>query len=259
MKDPFKKYNVKIYVLASILIMSVPGILQFGYQNTIPQMVLAALTAALVDLLINKLKKGPTYFFPTSGIISGLIISTILSPGSVWYAPVVGALIAILSKHLIRVKANGFWNHIFNPANLGLFVLVLFSIGTDSWWVGTNPALVVVLGLFILWRLKKISIAVPFFVFYLLSTSVATMFVSGKLPELSRLSVEIAGGSLLFFMFIMAQEPMTTPRKRNGKIIFGSLVGVLVPLLLVVPQTGFVSIYLSLMVGNLLVLVLNRV
>ena len=57
MKDPFKKFQAKTYVLICILIMSVPGILEYGYQNTIPQMLLAVLTAGLLDLLINKLKK----------------------------------------------------------------------------------------------------------------------------------------------------------------------------------------------------------
>ena len=259
MKDPFKKLQLKTYVIISILIMSIPGILQFGYQNTMPQMIFAVLAASFLDLLINKLKKGPTYFFPTSGIISGLIISTILVPGSVWYVPVVGAAIAILSKHVLRMKFNNFWNHVFNPANFALFVLILIGLAKDSWWIGTNPLLVAILGLFVLWRLKKISIVVPFLLFFILSTSVTSMFVSGQTPNLQNLFKEVAGGSLLFFMFIMVQEPITAPRKRNSRIIFGSVVGVLVPLLLAMPATGFISIYLSLLIGNLLAPVLNRI
>ncbi len=258
MKDPFKKYPVKTYVLIAVLIMSIPGILQFGYQNTVPQMVLAVLVAAGLDLLVNKLKKGPTYFVPTSGIISGLIVSTILAPGSVWYVPVAGAAIAILSKHVFKVKLNNFWNHVFNPANFALLVLVGFGIGKDAWWIGTNSILVAILGLFILWRLRKISIVVPFFLFFLLSTSITSVFIQRQLTT-DILLAEATGGSTLFFMFIMLQEPMTTPRKKYGRIVFGSVVGVLVPLLLAFPATGFISIYFALAIGNILVPILNRV
>ena len=259
MKDPFKKFQAKTYVLICILIMSVPGILEYGYQNTIPQMLLAVLTAGLLDLLINKLKKGPTYFLPVSGIISGLIVSTILAPGSVWYIPILGSMLVVFSKNVLRVKLNNFWNHIFNPANFALFVLIVLGIGRDAWWIGTNPILVAVLGLFVLWRLKKINIVVPFLIFYLLSTSVTILFTSSHLPDMQRIFTEISGGSFLFFMLIMIQEPMTAPRKQKSRIIFAALVGILGPLFLISPQIGFVSVYLSLIIGDLLVPLFNKI
>lgn len=154
--------------------------------------------AVALDTFINyiKLKK---FVFSKSGLISGLIIGSLLGTGKPELTALAAAA-AILSKHI--VKLNNI--HIFNPAATGAFIANLVTPLT-AWWAG-NPF--TLLFLYPDYLVKKIQGVVFLVSWY------ALQFLTGS--PLYTLNYPI-----LFFALIMAIEPVTTPNNRKAQIVFG--------------------------------------
>ncbi|MFA4819562.1 MAG: RnfABCDGE type electron transport complex subunit D [Candidatus Aenigmatarchaeota archaeon] len=207
--------KIKHLMIAALLILTAYGIYRYGTSNLLP-IAAITLTAAILDIAISFVKE-KKFLAPESAIISGLIISLIIQGD----LPLLMGLaaIAILSKHLIRIKGK----HIFNPANFALFVGLFLPV-SESWWGASNVLLAGILGLVIVFKLKRFHLALPF-----LAVHAAIMFAlySGQLAS------HIASGSLVFFAFYMLIELVTSPSKMKGRIAFGVLAGIFATLLYV--------------------------
>ena len=92
----------------------------------------------LLDFLINKIvfKK---QLFPKSAIITGFILSGILSYHENWWWLLIFSAAAIISKHLIRINNK----HIFNPANFGLFAATLLGFPL-IWGIESNIYIIII-------------------------------------------------------------------------------------------------------------------
>ena len=223
-------------------------------------LVVAVLTASVLDVAIKRLwlKRKPS--IPLSAIITGLIIGSV----SV-YAPVFGAFVAtvlaILSKFLIRWKGS----HIFNPAVFGVVISQVLSPvahgpvvhGLSQVVEGFGPGGLTVsiwsvpLLLLANWRAKKLWISIPF----LIATTILYYFT--RLVSLTPLNVQSVFSFLevlpYYFAFIIISEPKTTPYRKNEQLLFGLGIAILsiLPLLLFGFYSHVVALA-ALLLGNLI-------
>ena len=232
----------------------------FGAQALIP-ILIAITTTTIFDLFIEYFKS-KEWIFPQSALISGLFIGGLLTQGLQWYVYVIAGAIAILSKHLIKFQQK----HIFNPANFGvLIVSIIFGV-LPTWWISSPLILVLIFGIFILWRLKRIDLELSFMAAYFIlifliniSNPVTCGMMGMRCPmQPSPLTDTyysiINGGVIYFFAMFMLIEPKTNPR--NNRIHYGILVAVmLIAAEKLIPQH---SIPVALAIGNILVPLFDR-
>lgn len=211
------KGYVAIAMIAYLLIASI------GYKNImgIKNGFVAVIVSVIVDILCNVMKKRK-WTIPDGAVITGLIISLILSTATSLSVIAASAVIAILSKHLLVYKKKP----IFNPAAFGLLISVLFFRTGQSWWgaFGDLPAWTI---LFLLVGGYKITGRINKYpqVFSFLGTSFLLLLLMGHFhigDEVDALRPPFINATL-FFGFFMLTDPPTSPAKDKEQVIFGIL------------------------------------
>ncbi len=247
MFDFSKLYKIDIYyaMIFTLSILSIFSMLEFGFASTLPQILITVSSITATDLAINFVRYR-NFRVPKSSIISGLFISMILSPSQPWYVLVFAALVVVVSKSFLRVKSRT----LLNPASLALTLSLLVFSAPHAWWGTTSLIGIILLGIFIPLRLKRFDLVGSFFIVYLILSLSQTFFIG----DFQNLQFKILDRATLFFMFFMLTEPMTTPVKQKGRIIYGSLAA-----LLYFSLVNFypANLLLALLVVNLLSPVLN--
>jgi Na+-translocating ferredoxin:NAD+ oxidoreductase RnfD subunit len=211
-----------------IIVMSVLTIvaaLGEGVALVAPLLAGAVIPAMLVDAPILR-RRDNEWIFPDGALLTGLFVALILSPHEPWYVAAVTSVVAVASKHLVRVqRAN-----VFNPAALALVAtFYLFDTG-QSWW-GALPdlapvaiVLLVALGAFIAQRVNKAPLVLSFLgAYYLLFTITSFVGDPARVAALYRAPDLHAA---LFFAFFMVTDPPTSPPKRNDQLVYGAIVAV---------------------------------
>ena len=209
--------------------------------------------AALLDLGLGHFDGKPTKRWPSSAMLSGLIVAFVLgveTPHVV--AACVGAL-ASASKYLFRSRRG----HVFNPAGLALLAAVpMFATG-QSWWgaFGDMPAIwiapLIGVGVVIVDKVNKWPMALSF-----LGTlyGVFTLLAIGNPTAVAELFRAPFVQSSLFLAFFMLTDPPTSPGKASDQWWMGALAGLVaaVAQLVGVGQTyllvGLLSVNVALMV-----------
>ncbi|WCN36266.1 RnfABCDGE type electron transport complex subunit D [Aneurinibacillus uraniidurans] len=182
-------------------------------------------------------------------IITGLIISLILSVTTPWPIVAGTAMIAIVSKHLLVYKKKP----IFNPAALGLLVSIFIFHTGQSWWgaFGDLPVWTIILlligGYLVTGKVNKYPQVFSFF-----ATLFVLLFLMGQLhigdaPDALRPPFINAA---LFFGFFMLTDPPTSPATYKKQVIFGCLVA-LSGTIIYGLFGGLTYLFIGLFVGNL--------
>jgi enediyne biosynthesis protein E5 len=205
----------------------------------------AVISAAAADSAFTYLKqKRPV--ITSSSLISGSIIGFVLSSDQHLWVICLACVIAIGSKHLIRIKGR----HIFNPAALGIFSVIIL-LGATTQWRGTYLWYILVpVGLYFSYKIRKLEIISSYFL--------ASLILFGGQALLQKINLlNIFGYLSYFYIFVMAIEPKTTPVNFLGKIIFGTL---LAAVIFVLTQAGvkFDAELCSLLILNAAAPVLNK-
>lgn len=217
LKRSWNLLNIYDLMIIALLVITAYNIFSLG-MSALPPVIALVLAAVLSDVAINYVRE-KKLFFPKSALITGLILGVIIEGNLPLLAGI--AAIAILSKHFIRIKGR----HIFNPAVFGLFIALFLPL-SQSWW-GTGSLLIGLLGLIIVFKLKRFHLALPFL-------AVHALIIFTTSLDLSQLGAHIFSGSLLFFAFYMLIEPVTSPASKKSRMIFGLLVGIFAAVLYVV-------------------------
>ena len=261
-KSMLNRFTIYQYMSVFLIILALISAFfyEFGINALIP-VVISVLAAVILDLLINYYKF-KTWEFPYSAFISGLFIGGLLAQNLAWYVYVSAGIIAILSKHLIKVHRK----HIFNPANLGiLMVFIVFNV-PNTWWISSPFYLVVLFGLFILCRQRRFDLALSFIAaYYILHAFIPEPAMMGRMPIMANMSIMmgnfyqsfISQSTIFFFAMFMLIEPKTHPAARKQRIFYGILVGImLIGIEVYNPRFGIPFV---LAVANLVVPLLNRI
>jgi len=245
--------NLDYYMILFLSIMALYGIFINGIQATLPQLLIAVATASLLDILISY-SKTKQFIRPYHAIITGIFIGTILPVSQNWYIPVIVAIVAILSKHLINVNHK----HLFNPAVLGLLFASIFFKQPLAWWGAAPLSLVLLFGLFVSYKFKRLHLTLTYIVTNIVIWSVF-LFVTNKPIMAVVFSVNY------YFVFFMLVEPVTSPIYKRGRILYGFSVAV-ISFIFAAYSTKILGAYgavidpdsISLLIVNLVVPFINK-
>ena len=200
-------------MLIYMVILVAYGIYDFGPARTLPIALSVIPIGAALDYLLHRLQKTSQTGYPRSGLISVLIVTTLLPLDiGVLSAAAIGIL-AIASKHFIRTKNV----HIFNPAAFGACAGVLLFGIPVGWWADSFAWLALLLGIVNVWRIRKFWQVGSFLASYVL----LNLIVNGSfLLQPKHLLVTLPW----FFMLFMLPEPKTSLRGKKTEIAFGAVV-----------------------------------
>jgi hypothetical protein len=191
------------------------------------------------DYFLHRLHTPGYNKWPLSGTITARIVWLVL-PFDVPILLLVAAIaVALLSKHLLRWGKR----HIFNPAAVGLTVIGLLFGTPFGWWGDTVVWLTILLGLFVVVRVKRQLQVLAFVAAYLTTLLVVS---PGTLGTTLWLFVP------WFFTLAMVPEPMTSSTLLRGQIGFGATAGVLAVALGFVAPLAPVALPGSLLAANLI-------
>jgi len=236
------KFTIKSYVAVFLIVIAGSALSSIQNYSLFTQLAFAPILAATIDIVIDYVKE-KKLILPSSAIISGLFIALILPPASVTIL-FAAALIAILSKHIIKIKGR----HIFNPAAFGIIVSSLIFGYAVSWWAAIS-LLVIPFGLFVIYKQKKWRLALSFLIVYFL------LVMLSNIASLSAFT--LLDTTAIFFAFFMLIEPMTSTYTKKGMLIQGVFVGILAFVLkAAVPVLDF--FLLALLISNIFVGKINK-
>lgn len=188
-------------------------------------MVLSAVLAAVaLDVPLTRWRRGRV-LFPSGAAITGLLVAGVLSLREPWYVGAVAAAVAILSKHLLRVRSV----NVFNPAAVGLVAVFYGFESGQNWWAALPlivPAaawpLLLGPGIFVAARVNRLPLATAFLAVYFAVFSAATFVVSPS--EVAEVFVPPDLLAVLFFGAFMITDPPTSPTPVLPQIAFGAVV-----------------------------------
>jgi Na+-translocating ferredoxin:NAD+ oxidoreductase RnfD subunit len=216
-----------IVVLAILAALATP---HEGVRVVLPGLLGAVFAAGLVDTVILRMRSRKivkVWDFPSGAVLTAMIIAMVLRAQEPWYVVTVTAVLAILSKYILRSRAA----NVFNPAALAIVITFYIFHTGQSWWGAmpevTPTALQLALvagGIFITDRVNKMPLVLVFLGTYFL------LFTLTSFARDPRLVSEIYRApdlhAALFFAFIILTDPPTSPAKYPDQLVFGVMVAV---------------------------------
>ena len=159
-----------------------------------------------------------------STIVTGIGLSVLVRADSLWVHPLVAAL-AISAKFTVRIGDK----HIFNPANLGVVLAILFLPGAwlslGQWGSDVIAGMwFVALGVTVTVSAKRFDIAWAFLAVYGALLMGRVIWLDQRWAVLLN---QLSSGGLLLFTFFMITDPMTTPNDRRMRWLYAALVATL--------------------------------
>ncbi|MDP3983951.1 MAG: hypothetical protein Q8Q52_02950, partial [Acidimicrobiia bacterium] len=262
----------RLHVAAVIISIHVIGVTALGFQVSVPQILAAIVTCALIEAGWTLYQTGKLVW-PASAMLTGSGIALILrvvgtESGDYWswrgwyLFALVGAL-GLFTKYVVRYQGT----HVFNPSNVAL-VGVFLLLGRsrveplDFWWAPIDGwmlaayAIILAGGVLITSRLRLLPAAVAFWV--TLSAGLGLLAASGHCIT-ARWALQPVCGSefwwvvvtspeILIFLFFMITDPKTIPAGRVARVAFAAGVALLCTLL-IAPQTTEFGAKVGLLAG----------
>jgi hypothetical protein len=250
----------RLHVAAVIVSIHVLGQTGLHFVVSVPQILAAILTCAVLEIAIS-FKQKLAIVWPASAMLTGsgvaLILRVVGTPADDRWSPfAVGTFaavagISLLSKYAIRYRGL----QVFNPSNIGL-VITFILLGDsrveplDFWWARWNAwllvayAVILVGGFLITRRLRLMSLALVFWA--TLALGLGVLAASGHCITANWAFAPVCGfdlwrviitsPELLIFLLFMITDPRTVPAGRVSRLGFGALVAI-VGTLTLAPQT----------------------
>jgi Na+-translocating ferredoxin:NAD+ oxidoreductase RnfD subunit len=250
----------RLHVALVILTIHLLGQTVLGFQLTVPQIVAAMLTCAVIEVALT-FRQTRSFVWPASAMLTGsgvaLIMRVVGTPAHDpwntfgWYIFAAVAGVSLLTKYVIKYRGS----HVFNPSNIGL-VLAFVILGStrveplDFWWGPLDfwmllaYAVIIVGGLLITRRLHLLALAGTYWV--TLAVGLWILAASGHCMTAQWAFAPVCGvdywrviatsPEVLIFLFFMITDPKTIPASNVGRVVFGVLVAV-TGVLLMAPQT----------------------
>jgi electron transport complex protein RnfD len=240
---------------------AVAGLYFFGIR-ALTVMVIAMVTAVVVETLIEKLTHQALTYRDSHALVIGLLLALILPSSAPWWLVMVGAAVAIV---LGKMVFGGLGTYPFNPVLVAWVVLklswpermelffaphttehvltplmavkedpaLLYSYElTDLFWgakaaaLGTGCGLAILIGgLFVMLRgMIRWHIPVAFLVGVALFAGILRFINPDLYPPVA---FHLISGGVLLGAFFLAPEPTTSPVTPTGMLAFGFLAGAL--------------------------------
>ncbi len=266
----------RLHVAAVIITIHVLGQVALGFQVSVPQILAAILTCAVIEVVLT-FRQTRSVVWPASAMLTGsgvaLILRVVGTPLGdhwstyAWYLFAAVAGLSLLTKYVIRYHGS----HVFNPSNIGL-VVAFVVLGTsrveplDFWWAPLDPAMIVAYavilagGLLITRRLHLLALAGTFWIGLALGLGLlagsghcmTARWAFAPVCGVDFVRVILGSPEVMIFLFFMMTDPKTVPAGRVGRIAFGLLVA-LASTLLMAPQIDEFGTKVGLLAGLALV------
>jgi Na+-transporting NADH:ubiquinone oxidoreductase subunit NqrB len=262
----------RLHVASVIISIHVLGQVALNFQVSVPQILAAILTCAVIEMAIT-FRQTRSFVWPASAMLTGsgvaLILRVVGTPvGDHWttyawwmFAGIAG--LSLLSKYVIRYHGS----HVFNPSNIGL-VVAFVVLGSsrieplDFWWGPLDAwmilAYVIIVGggVLITRRLHLLVLAATFWVTFAIGTGL--LAASGHCMTARWAFAPVCGSDyfrvivtspeVLIFLLFMITDPKTAPSGRVARVAFGVLVAI-ASVLLMAPQTNEFGAKVGLLAG----------
>jgi Na+-translocating ferredoxin:NAD+ oxidoreductase RnfD subunit len=213
----------------------------------VPHVLSAVAGACMIDLIATRLD-GRGWRWPSSAILSGMIVAFVLEPQQPWLVTLTVGVLANASRQILVTRRG----HIFNPAALALLAATyLFGAG-QSWW-GALPdlpwpfaVLLLVGGAIVVDRVNKWPLVLAFAATYFgLFTAMAPLNPTAVAEMFRAPFIQMA----LFFACFMLTDPPTSPGRYLEQVWIGVLVAV-VSCLAQLAGLGQVYVLVGILAGN---------
>jgi Na+-translocating ferredoxin:NAD+ oxidoreductase RnfD subunit len=204
-----------------LLLIAVPAA---GGLELWPNLLAAVVPGCLIDgVWMSFSARRPR--FPTSALLSGLFIFSILSVQESWLVIGWTSSFAVLAKRILRGERE----HFFNPAALALvWAPIAFGSG-ESWWAALGDvsrvwiAVLLVVGVYLTDRLNKFPLVLSFLAAYFTFFTLAAVVSPQTVAEMFR---EPFLQAALFLAFFMLTDPPTSPNRYVDQVWFGLVAAV---------------------------------
>ena len=252
-RDRWTTRFIMLMVAAALLPATIVGIAVNGVHAGLI-VLLSVVSAVGTEFVFDTLCHKPKTYLDGSALVTGLLLALSLSPSTPLYAPVIGAIFAIL---IAKLCFGGLGKNFINPALAGrCFLLISFGkdmtnfeidgvstatpiavlaeghavditkmfLGTGGGVIGASILALLVGGL-VLWAMDIIhgqiwiSVIVGFTVFMGL--------FGGQGFDPYFLLAHLCGGGVVMGAFFMATDYTTSPVSRLGQTVYGVMIGVL--------------------------------
>jgi Na+-translocating ferredoxin:NAD+ oxidoreductase RnfD subunit len=219
-----------------------------GWSAVLPQVLSGVAGACLTELLVG-LAQGERPRWPSSALLSGLIVAFVLGVETLPLVTLAVASLATASKHVQRTRRG----HLYNPAALALLSAIpLYGTG-QSWW-GALPDLgwlgllvVLAIGAILIERLNRWPLVLSFSGAYFGLFTLLALVNPVRVAEMFRAPFV---QSAMFLAFFMLTDPPTSPGRERDQVQIGVLVAVASCVAQLV-GAGQAYLLIGLLVGNL--------
>lgn len=245
---PVLMYDVTIAMIPAALF----GIYHFGIKSLLIILVTVA-ACMLSEYVYESLMGRPVTVSDGSALVTGLILALNMPPEVPLWIPMIGGVFAII---VVKQLFGGLGQNFMNPALAArCFLLISFAGRMSTFTVdGVSTAT----PLAVMRNGQSVSVAASFFgmipgtigevsvlalligAVYLLAKKVITLHIPGTYiltfaimmflfggMDIHYTLAQVCSGGLIFGAFFMATDYVTSPVTKNGKFVFGILLGVL--------------------------------
>ncbi|ONI39940.1 NADH:ubiquinone oxidoreductase [Candidatus Epulonipiscium fishelsonii] len=257
-RSKFTTSNIMLMVILALMPTTIFGVLRFG-TDALLLIVVTTLTCVATECIYQKLMKQPITIQDFSAALTGLLLSLNLPPNAPWWIGVVGGIFAIL---VVKQLFGGIGQNIMNPALAArCFLLISFTgimtnyssidafsgatpftefkdtgaisnydvmdliIGNIPGAIGEVSVLAILIGAIFLFKLKIIDYRIP--ASYIGSFLIFIILFGGNGFNPTFIAIQLFGGGLMFGVFFMATDYVTSPITKQGQIIYGICLGIL--------------------------------
>ena len=246
-------YRLMLYYLIALIVSAgffgIFSFLPYTLQDLLFSAVIAITVGYISNYFFSKIFKAQTNI--ESVFISSLILVLIMPVGfpkdSLLLA--LASVIAMASKYILAFNKR----HIFNPAAVSAVIMSFFGY-TASWWIGSLVMFPFIFsgGLLLLRKTQREKMTMVFITVFLSFSAIVTFFLTGSLETaLTAWRISIFDSSMLFFMFVMLIEPLTSPARKKPQIYFAFLIS----FIYTATQTGIINLAITpeitLLIGNI--------
>ncbi len=219
----FKLKDPRVFMSCVLIIYTFVGQTFLSFDHRWDQIFLSLFVACTLDVVLNYWRSRKI-ILPLSGVITGLGLGLLVESIALWPFIVAPAL-AIASKSLVRFKGQ----HIFNPSNFGLVVLILLFPGIittlAAQWSGSLIMVVAIVcvGMFSAFRVSRLDLVLSFIVGFCVMALIKEVVHNTGFAVVYG---PLLGAGLQLFMLSMITDPKTTPATRSMRILFGLSIAV---------------------------------
>jgi len=240
-------YSYSVYRAAIIFLAG--GALMAFFRVASPaeaavSLALASIFTVVIDSAVFYALKKELKFSQNS-LITGLILGTVLPPGTqVFHLLILGAA-AVAAKYFIRHGGIP----VLNPAAFAIVLGgLLFGI-YGGWWAANEKVFLVVAAIILVWKLNKWIMEIAFLAVWALAHWGRDFIFGGAVSQLPHSLAHPVFLVPAFFMAFMLLEPKTSPAEAGRQAIYGALVALLATATFSLPLPAD-NLALSLLAGN---------